>query len=79
MQQMPRWALKITPSQDHTTKTTPPNNHNTLATAAAHDIISLKKTFPNAFDTIGNMPGTYTICTDPNNQSSTPEEKPHRV
>ena len=29
------------------------------------DIISLKTTFPQSFDTTGNMPGVYTICLDP--------------
>ena len=25
----------------------------------------MKKAFPNSFDQVGNMPGTYTICLDP--------------
>ena len=25
----------------------------------------MKKTFPNSFDHVGNMPGTYIICLDP--------------
>ena len=29
------------------------------------DIISLTITFPQSFDTTGNMPGVYTICLDP--------------
>ena len=29
------------------------------------DIMVLKRAFPDSFDTIGNMPGTYTIRTDP--------------
>ena len=28
-------------------------------------IVVLKRTFPDSFDTIGNMPSTYTIRTDP--------------
>ena len=35
------------------------------STAQVWDIIALKRTFPNSFHTIGNMPGTYTIRTDP--------------
>ena len=34
-------------------------------TAQVWDIIALKGAFPDSFDTIGNMPGTYTIRTDP--------------
>ena len=33
--------------------------------AAAHDILALNDTFPLSFDTIGDMPSTYTINTDP--------------
>ena len=33
--------------------------------AQVQDIMVLKKAFPDSFDTIGNMPGTYTIRTDP--------------
>ena len=29
------------------------------------DIMVLKRAFPDSFDTIGNMPSTYTIRTDP--------------
>ena len=29
------------------------------------DIMVLKRAFPDSFDTIGSMPGTYTIRTDP--------------
>ena len=34
-------------------------------TAVALDFITLKQAFPHSFDTIGNMPGTCTICIDP--------------
>ena len=34
-------------------------------TAQVWDIMALKRAFPNSFDTIGNMPETYTIRTDP--------------
>ena len=35
------------------------------STAIVQDIIALKQVFPDSFDTIGNMSGTYTIRTDP--------------
>ena len=35
------------------------------STVLVQDIIVLKRAFPDSFDTIGNMPGTYTIRTDP--------------
>ena len=34
-------------------------------TAQVQDIMALKWAFPDSFDTIGNMSGTYTIRTDP--------------
>ena len=34
-------------------------------TAQVWAIIALKRAFPDSFDTIGNMPRTYTIRTDP--------------
>ena len=39
-------------------------DHN-LSEKDVQDIISLKIAFPHSFDTIGNMPGVYTICLDP--------------
>ena len=30
-----------------------------------HDIIALKQEFPQSSDRVGNLPGTYTIHTDP--------------
>ena len=39
---------------------TPPHN-----ISQVWDIMVLKRAFPDSFDTIGNMPGTYTIRTDP--------------
>ena len=39
---------------------TSPNN-----VAQVQDIMVLKRAFPDSFDTIGNMPSTYTIRTDP--------------
>ena len=33
--------------------------------AQVQDIMVLKRAFPDSFDIIGNMPGTYTIRTDP--------------
>ena len=44
---------KIAPFQDHFT------------IKDVQDIVSLKKAFPNSFDTTGNMPGLYIICLDP--------------
>ena len=41
------------PFQDHAT------------TANVCDIIAIKNAFPKSFDRVGNMPGTYTIKTDP--------------
>ena len=35
------------------------------STTVVQDIIALKWAFLDTFDTIGNMPGTYTIRTDP--------------
>ena len=69
-------ALKITPSQDHTMKIAPLQDHAekiapnapTPTTAVACNIISLRKAFPNSFDTTANMPVTYTIHTNPNIQ-----------
>ena len=29
------------------------------------NIITLKQTFPQSFDQVGSLAGTYTICTDP--------------
>ena len=35
------------------------------STAQVQDIMTLKRAFPNSFDTIGNISGVYTISTDP--------------
>ena len=73
-------ALKIIPSQDHTMKITYIKDHAnkmaplqyhstpTVTTVAAYDITSLRNAFPYSFDTIGNMPGTYTVHNIPNIQ-----------
>ena len=36
-----------------------------FTTADVHYVVPMKKAFPNSFDHVGNMPGTYTICLDP--------------
>ena len=36
-----------------------------FTTADVCDIVPMKKTFPNSFDHVGNIPGAYTICLDP--------------
>ena len=36
-----------------------------FTTADVCDIIAMEKAFPNSFDHVGNMPGTYTMCLDP--------------
>ena len=40
-------------------KTSPPT------TVAVHDILALKCAFPLSFNTVGDIPVTYTICADP--------------
>ena len=61
------------PFQDHKSSTAPfqdhklPVNHvsqDHLTTESVKDIIALKNAFPNSFDTIGNMPGQYTLKVD---------------
>ena len=37
---------------------------NHFTTADVCDIVAMKKAFPKSFDHVGNMPGTYTICSD---------------
>ena len=45
--------MKCIPFQDH------------LTTADVRDVIALKHTFPDSFDTTGNVPGEYTLHLDP--------------
>ena len=52
--------MKITPSKAHAMKITPYQDHSTpmSTTAAACNIIFLRKAFSNYFDMTGNIPGT---------------------
>ena len=50
-------------SQQQSTKNQPFQDH--FTTDHVHDITTLKQTFPQSFDRVGSLPGTYTICTDP--------------
>ena len=54
-----------------------------LTTVAACEIISLKKAFSHSFDTIGNMPINYTVCTNPvtwlNSKSHQPSHLTNQV
>ena len=43
------------------------------------DIMVLKRAFPDSFDTTGNMPGTYTIRTDPSVPPACQAESPNIV
>ena len=61
------------PFQNHKSSTAPfqdhkmPINHvsqDHITTESVRDIIALKSTFPNSFDTTGSMPGQYTIRVD---------------
>ena len=48
------WPIENNSLQDHN-----------VTVKEVQDIVSLKNAFPQSFDTIGNMPGVYTICLDP--------------
>ena len=52
------------PFQDHSPQPIPVSQDH-FTTADVCDIITIKNAFPKSFDQLGNMPGTYTICTDP--------------
>ena len=57
------------PLQDHGNSAIGNNSfqdHGSIITVKhVQDIVSLKKAFPQSFDTTGNMPGEYTIHLDP--------------
>ena len=52
------------PFQDHPPQTVPVSRAH-CTTADVCDIITIRKAFLKSFNQVGNMPGTYTICTDP--------------
>ena len=54
--------------QDHSSAKTPIENNafqDPVSVKDVQDVISLKKAFPQSFDTTGSMPGVYTIRLDP--------------
>ena len=58
----------ILPKNNHFRTVKPqtvPVSQDHFTIADVHDIITIKKAFPKSFDWVGNIPGTYTICTDP--------------
>ena len=64
LQQMPPFPALPSPFFHHPEVQSPlmTSPHNV---AQGRDIVVLKRGFPDSFDTIGNMPSTYTIRTDP--------------
>ena len=59
-------SSKKQPFQDQSVQPTqkqPFQDH--VTTADVQDIAAIKNAFPKSFDRVGNMPGTYTIRTDP--------------
>ena len=50
-------------SQQQSTINQPFQDH--FTTDHVCNIITLKQSFPQSFDQVGSLPGTYTICTDP--------------
>ena len=60
-------------SQRQSTINQPFQDH--FTTDHVRDIITLKHSFPQSFDRVGSLPGTYTICTDP---SIPPVQHAHR-
>ena len=74
--QKPKPALRKTPTHSNTRTVPDKVEMASHTTVAAHDIVSLKKAFPQSFDTIRDMPSTWFICTDPNiSPSSMPKTK----
>ena len=49
--------------QHQSSKNQPFQDHFTTDTVC--NIIALKQAFPQSFDRVGSLPGTYTICTEP--------------